>query len=516
LSTALQNYSKRIVTPLERSIVSFGANIFKSILSFATVILLARGLGPKEYGVFAFLLASFTALRSLLDMGTSHAFFSFISKRNRSKQFIGYYLLWITFQFFISIAFIAYLAPTDWVSTIWEGQARDRVIIAFIAVFLQQQIWTTIGVLAESQRFTAMLQTLHISIVMLHLMLIVLLFWFESLSIEWVYWLIIGEYVVVSFFAFRIFPLTYSEEREKFTVVFKEYSVFCLPLIPYFWLGMISEFADTWLLQRYGGAVEQAYYSVAARFSAISLIATTSVLRILWKEVAEANHLGNQKKVQRLYEKTNRALFMISAIISGFLIPWTEDIIYLMLGEKYMAGTLVMGMMFLYPIHQSLGQVNGTMFYALELTRPYVMIGMVRMIIAIITVYFLLAPTNALIPGFALASTGLALKMVVLNIIGVNFSIWWLSRRQGWKYHIGYQLIGIVVLLAAGYLSQWLVSLLLGEGVHFLLTLAVSGILYLAMTLGIILLLPWLIDMTKDELLNYCHRAAIRLKLIKS
>ena len=262
--------------------------------------------------------------------------------------------------------------------------------------------------------------------------------------------------------------------------------------------------------------MEQAYYSVAAQFAAISLIATTSILRILWKEVAETNRLGDQERVQRLYEKTNRVLFMLGAIISGFLIPWTEEIIGLMLGEAYISGALVMALMFLYPIHQSLGQINGTMFYALELTRPYVVIGMVQMMISTITVYFLLAPPDATIPGMGLASMGLALKMVVLQFIGVNFSIWWLSRRQGWSYHIGYQLAGIGVMLAVGYLSHELVSLLLDDSVHILVALTVAGVMYLALTIGTIFLLPWLLDMTRAEFLNYWHRAAVRLKLATS
>ena len=501
------------MTPVKRSIISLGANTLKAVLSFFTGILLARGLGPVDYGVFAFLLASFTALRALLDMGTSSAFFSFISKRNRSKRFIGYYLSWIVIQFVLSIAFFILLAPADWISAIWEGQARERVLIAFIAVFLQQQVWSTIAVIAESQRFTARLQGLNISIAIVQFALVVLLFWFESLSIEWVYWLITGEYVLVILIAVKLFPLVYSNERDDLPGMLREYAVFCMPLIPYAWLGMVAGFADTWLLQRYGGAVEQAYYSVAAQFSAISLIATTSVLRILWKEVAEANHLGDKIKVQRLYEKTNRLLFMLGAIISGFLIPWTEEIIGLMLGEAYIDGVFVMALMLLYPIHQSLGQINGTMFYALELTRPYVVIGMVQMMIATITVYFLLAPPDATIPGVGLASMGLALKMVVLQFIGVNFLIWWLSRHQGWSYHIDYQLVGIGVMLTAGYLSHELVNLLLGDGVHFLVTLIVAGVIYLALTIGIILLLPWLLGMTRPELLSYCHQTVARLKL---
>ena len=176
--------------------------------------------------------------------------------------------------------------------------------------------------------------------------------------------------------------------------------------------------------------MQQAYYAVAAQFAAISLIATASVVKILWKEVAVANERGDDERVQRLYQRANRILFMSGVLISCFLIPWTREIITLVLGEEYTGGALVLAIMFIYPVHQTLGQINGTMFYALELTRPYVVIGMISMIISTITIYFLLAPANATMPGLGLASTGLALKMVVVQFIAVNFSMWWLARKK--------------------------------------------------------------------------------------
>ena len=490
-------------TVFHRSFYSFISNVLKSVLSFATGILIARGLGPEEYGVFAFLLASFTALRSLLDMGTSSAFFSFIAKRNRSRQFVGYYLGWLIVQFLLSFLFIALLAPDEWISSIWEGESRERVVVAFVAVFLQQQLWNSIAVLGESQRYTVRVQVLSILVAVAHLLLVASSYWLDILTLERVYWFIIYEFLLAALIAKQLFPLVFTEEREALKSVVRDYWRYCLPLIPYAWIGMVAGFADTWLLQHYGGAVEQAYYSVAAQFAAISLIATTSVLRILWKEVAEANHQGNHHRVQRLYEKTNRILFTLGALISGFLIPWTSEIITLLLGESYVEGAFVMALMFLYPIHQSLGQVNGTMFYAMELTKPYVIIGMIQMLLATITVYLLVAPENAFVPGLGLASTGLALKMVVLQFIGVNFSIWWLSRLQGWKYGMGYQVVGIVFFVAIGFVVYYSVNILLGDYWHVLLLGGLAGCIYLVLAGAVLYMMPWLIAMEKAELNNY-------------
>ena len=94
--------------------ISIFGNGFKSLLNFLSSLLIARALGPDDYGTFAFLLASFTALIGLLEMGTSSAFFTFISKSERTKSFFIYYILWQFFQFILSVTLIAWLIPDTW------------------------------------------------------------------------------------------------------------------------------------------------------------------------------------------------------------------------------------------------------------------------------------------------------------------------------------------------------------------------------------------------------------------
>jgi O-antigen/teichoic acid export membrane protein len=433
-------------------------------------------------------------------MGSSHAFFSFASKRERSKSFFVYYAAWLVVQFVLSALFIAVLAPDNWILKIWAGECRTRVFIAFVAVFLQQQIWTMIAQIGESQRLTARVQIINIAIAVLHLLLVGWVFWMKQITVELIYYFIMAEYLLAGIASYMLFPLSYSDEHEKLKNILVEYRDYCLPLIPYAFISMTMGFADSWLLQNYGGAVEQAYYSIAAKFSAISLIATASIIRILWKEVAEANERGNRQRVQHVYERANRILFMLGLIISGFLIPWTKEIILLMLGNKYVGGSFVMALMFLYPIYQTLGQINGTMFYALELTRPCVLIGMIRMVVATIAAYFMLAPASAFIPGLGLASTGLALKMVVLQFFGVNFSIWWLSRHQGWQFHCAYQLIGLAIFLPLGFIVYWGVNLIMSSTGYVVIRGGVAGGLYVLISALIIYSMPWFIGMERDNI----------------
>ena len=71
-----------------RFIFTVGTNFFRSLLSFITGILLARLLGPESYGNMAFLMGSFMGVLSLLNMGSSSAFFTFMSQKTRSRKFV--------------------------------------------------------------------------------------------------------------------------------------------------------------------------------------------------------------------------------------------------------------------------------------------------------------------------------------------------------------------------------------------------------------------------------------------
>jgi len=474
--------------------------LIKAIFSLSSGLIIARGLGPKEFGVLSFLLSSFVALRSLLDMGTSNAFFSFISKKNQSKKFILSYLFWLLVQFTLSILFIWIIAPNDWISSIWQGEVRERILLAFLAVFFQQQVWGMLSHIGESQRLTFYVQSINVFVAVAHLIIIFGFYISGELSIEKIFALITIEFLLATLVAWWLFQINYSSEVKTLRQIIEEYKKFCTPLLPLTYLGLVMNFADTWMLQHYGGAVEQAYYGIGHRFSAISMLATSSIVKVLWKEVAESNELGDAARVHRIYGLANRALFMLGAVISGFLIPWASEIIQLILGDEYMGGVSVLALMFLYPVHQSLGQINGTMYYALELTKPYAIMGMINMSLSIIVVYFLLAPKNAIIPGLDLASTGLAMKMVILQILSVNFSIWWLTKSQGWKFTITYQFIGMSSFIIAGFTAKEIVFFFLWNGSPQLLQFILSGLFYIVLSGVIIYTMPWLLNMTRNEI----------------
>lgn len=473
-----------------RFLNSFFANIFRSIISLITGLLIARWLGPSEYGRMSYLIISFTAFRTLLDMGSSSAYFTFLSQRQRSKKFVSLFWRWIGIQFIFLLVLVGLMFPSSLINDIWKGESRSLVILALITTFVQLTVWPIASQMAEANRKTVAIQKLNTLVVIFHLIVLLALWIFGKLVLPAIFLALFFEWSIASWIAAKMYrstnesePESSSNELDSSVSVFKEFYKYCLPFIPYAWFSFAHDFADRWMLQKWGGAKEQAYYTISYQLATISLIATTSVLRIFWKEIAEANYNNDKVRVKQLYLRISRGLYFIAAISAGAFIPWTAELINIMLGAQYKGAYSTMLLMFVYPVHQTIGQIGGTMLMATGKTLVQVKLGIGFMIISIILVYFMLAPSNALIPGLGLASGGLAWKMVIMQLIQVNILILVLSKLFDWNYDWQFQIYGLGTTVIIGMLIKYFIIDFFA--VSSIVSIFIFAVLYMT-TIGII------------------------------
>lgn len=494
-----------------RFVFSVVANALRAIVGFVTGLIVARSLSPVGYGDLAYLLGSFLAARALLDMGSSSAFYTFISQRARGKAFYLLYFAWLLIQFTVSVLLVAILLPQSLIDQVWLGHSREVILLAFVASFMQQQVWTTITQMGESSRQTVKVQLLGFAVIATHLIVVITLNIFQWLSVTTVLIAIIAEYVMSAIISSKLLfgAAQSATEATESSVkdILGEYWKFCRPLMLLALASFAYEFADRWLLQKFAGSSQQGFYQISAQLAAISLLATTSILNIFWKEISAANEKQNKQRVAYLYNKVSRGLFMLGAVLSCFLVPWAEQTITLLLGAAYQASWTIFAVMLLYPIHQSMGQVNGTMFLACTRTNAYMVIGIVGMVVSIPVSYFFLAPTTDLLAhGLALGALGLALKMVGMNVLLVNIQSWMIARFNGWKYEWKYQVVGIAAVFSLGHMSKTTICFLLpaacvpNEKLNLVLGLSLSGVLYLFCVAVFIWICPWVAGLERNEM----------------
>ena len=483
-------------------------NILRGVITLTISILLARFLGVDDYGRMAFLLASFVAFKSLIDMSSSAAFFTFLSKETRSKRFINIYWGWMAFQLLFSLVLVGLVLPDDFLANIWHNEGRLLVILALIATFMQQSAWQVASQMAEAQRKTIAMQKLNNLIVVSYLLFILLFYYFDELALPLIFIVVSIEWAIGAYFAARMYQGN-DNENDSLSSVFQEFWKYCKPLIPYAWLCFLYEFLDRWMLQLWGGNEEQAYYAVAKNFVIIVLLATISILRIFWKEIAEAHHQGNMDKMQRLYQKTTRILYFIGAFIAGALIPWSAEILDITVGDEYIDGKITFMIMLVYPVHQSMGQIGGAVLFATEKIKLQTIIGSVFMITSILVAYFVLAPSDAAIPGFNLASEGLAWKIVVLQFIQVNILTYVIARVFNWQYKWLYQIVVLGGAIFIGYFTKFLIFEIFTS---VYASIAISSFLYFIMIIFLLYLYPaQILGITKQELNSFSSKVYSKL-----
>jgi O-antigen/teichoic acid export membrane protein len=493
----------------KRFFISFGANFLRSVVSFASGLLVAKGLHPSGYGDLMFLLTSFVAAKSLLDLGTSNAYYTLLSQQRQSARFHLVYLGWLAFQFGACLLAITLLFPRRAVEAIWLGHSTGVILLAFVASFLQQQVWQTVTQVGEAARRTALVQGLGFIIALFQLAAIGLMLMFGWLSVPNVLILFAVEYGVATLWACLM--LWSPATKDAAPVIerpvrdfLREYYVYCKPLALLAVFAFLYEFADRWLLQRFGGSIQQGFFQVANQFSIITLLATTSILKIFWKEIAEASARGNRETLAALYFKVGRALLVAGAVLSGLLIPWSRTIVRETLGLAYLEAWPVLALMLLYPIHQAMGQIGGTFLLARGETRLFTGLSIVAALVGAVMSYFVQAPpSGVLVPGLGLGAIGMALKMVILNIVTTNAQAWMIARRNGWAYDWAHQLFSVSFVIALAYVIYFPVSRIwdLNQALFpgLVLPITLFCLVYGLVVVGLFLKFPSLIGLNRGE-----------------
>lgn len=496
----------RVQSIKTRFLSTVGANIIRSGVSFLCGLLIARQLGPGNYGDLMFLLTSFVSVRNFFDMGSSNAFFTFVSQVPRSKRFYRAYGGWLLVQFSVILVILIFFQE-GYLQKIWLQQPRFFIIAAFLASFFQQNMWNTINQIAESARETVRIQIVSVGIIVLQLAAILLLIKLEKLSVITILFLYAIEYfiaTIVGVFLFR--KLIFSDRKDTFSgtkEVILAFANYCRPLCL---LGVLSFFyglADKWLLQYFGGSREQGFLQLSSQFANISLLATTAILNVLWKEVAEAVHRGELERLQRLYNKVSRGLYGISAMLSAMIVPWSKEILNYTVGVEYEGAAITMALMFLCQVHLCLGQVTGTLLLASGQTKRYMQLSAIFMFLTIPITYIVQAPVEQY--GLALGAKGMALQMLAINIVSVMTTLWMVAKRYKWKCEWKYQL-SIVFFLLESFIAKELTGLLHLQ--VFYIDFFLSALLYGGAVILTVLLYPASVGLEYSQIKYWTRKFA--------
>ena len=191
--------------------------LFRAGLGAVTSFLIARHLGPDETGRMFFLLFSFASLKGLFDLGTSYSFFYFfIQGESISQDSLISFFVGFSYNFLLYSLFVAFLMPDSYFNLIWANEDRFTVILAFVASFMLNSVWTITAQMAEAARKTLQVQLVAVSFTGLHILIIILLIFFNKLGIHLIFLAIFFEWLFAGKLAYKLYKPDKSETKTEY------------------------------------------------------------------------------------------------------------------------------------------------------------------------------------------------------------------------------------------------------------------------------------------------------------
>jgi O-antigen/teichoic acid export membrane protein len=485
---------------IERFIFSAGANLIRGALSFLTSVLLARWLGPVTFGDMAFLLGTFLGIRQFLDMGTSSAFFTFLSQRPRSWPFIRNFIFWLAFQFAIPVVVISLIFPDGWIKNFWHDSQRSLVACAFIAVFAQSTLWPVAQSLAESARKTVFVQKIGVIVAAIHLAAVTAFFVTGILNLYLIFISLFVEYIAVFYLViknYRIGDVSDVEPVAELSIT--DYVKYCVPLVPLLIFGAAHEVIDRWLLQTYGGSISQAYFAFSYQIAGMAVLFISAIVKIFWKEIAEIFHGGDRKQLIDLFNKVLRITRVIAGVVAGFIAIYASEIIWLTAGPAYKGAYLTMGILSVYVAYMAVGQIYSTLLMATGKVKAVSYMGSSLSLLSAVLAYVMLATEFGRSVGFANAAENIAIKMLVVEFIASIIYSFIVYKIWAIRFSFGAQFFCVAFGLGIAWLSRH--SLLNLISAEHNLTLIISGFSIYSLASGsVIYMVPKFFGLCEGDL----------------
>lgn len=515
------------------------SNIGSAFLGIAAMAVVPRALGPADYGRFEFLSVNYKLILDSLTLHTPTAFFNWISRKAHKENIdvpvsvTSYAVMAALLLFFGAIAFAittgfnTRLWPDIPSVYLWEAFGLTAVVFLFqLCTYLADG--KALTVVLEQQRFVQNAIKTGIFLLLASIGLLNLHTYFASQIVVTgvaaavaILWLFRQN----AFTAKAVSPkLLFSTEGVLYIAFLKGY---VRPLVLLVATGFIFNYFDRWFLQLIGGSSQYGYFGLSDRLGSVAILFTAAMTPLLTREFAYAYEEEDKVRLAGLFDRIRIFLFLAAAI-SCFLSMSSGPLVDIIGGDKFAGAIIPIAIMSMYPIHQTFGQLSSSLMIATGQTGLYAKIGIFGTLVGIPVTYFLMAPLAYTVPGLGLGATGLAIKMVLMNILGTNVQLYFNTRYIHTSYVkwiiLQFKIIG--VLYAAAWSAYHLINTIPDDFLPSLLFLhlapsaalalvriGLAGAIYLFVIGVLLLAAPEIAGVRRDELKQFFERAFPSIRL---
>jgi len=494
----------------KRYLYKLFSNFINFLFSLISQSIIPRGLGPEAYGSFSFLTNFFTQMTGFMDAGTSTYFYTRLSRRPKDQGLVSFYFIFAGVIFALIALFVAITVTAAIYPVLWPNQGIPFIYLAFGLGFL---MWfaQVINSMTDAYGLTVPAEILKTLQRFVAVLILLGLFVTHRLDLKNFFFY---NYVIWLIFAVLLIGLIVKsgnliKERLKiFAGEIKGYARelwrYSHPLFAYSLVVLVGGIFDRWLLQVYGGSVQQGFYSLSYQIGIICFLFTGAMTPLFMRELSIAHENKDLDKMKRMFRRYMPILYAITAYFSCFIAVEADKVVYIFGGNRFNGAIIAVAIMAFYPIHQTFGQLSSSVFYATAQTKLYRNIGIIIILAGLPVTYFLIAPSERM--GINAGAAGLAAKMVALNIIGVNVQLYFNAKQLRFNYwrYLGHQImvVGIFIVFAIG--ADLVVNFLLKSGGKMTIFFA-SGVLYSALAMIAVYLFPVILGLHHNDINAFIH-----------
>ena len=498
----------------KRYFYKLGTKFIGIPIGFLVASIVPRGLGVNAYGNFNFITDFFTRLIAFFDTGTSAAFYTKLSQRLKESALIRFYWGFFAVMSLILVFFVATMFMLNKQGSIWIDQEPRFIWLGLfwgLLSWLNQIVYRIVD--AYGLTVKGELAVIKQRLIGLCLLGVLFLLGKISLLIFFTYHFVL--FILMVFLWWRVLKKNnirlLPPERLNKTLI-KSYSSefyqFSMPLFVGGILAFPLGFADRWLLQMFGGSAEQGLYSLSFKVGSLCFLFTKSMTPLFHREISRAYGEKRPDEMRRLFLRFVPMLYSVAVCISAFFFFQADKVSIIIGGAGFKEAAVPMGLMSLYPIHQTYGQLNSAVYFATVRTRLYRNIGVSISLLGLLVTYLFLAPKEQL--GLNLGSTGLALKMVLVQIIGQNFILWFNVKYLNISFlkMLGHQFISVFIIGVTAGLATLVANNIVE---NIVLSVITAGLIYMILLMGVLYWFPSLFSTNRSEIIQNVRLVKQRL-----
>ena len=400
-------------------------NVIRIPVSFILQSIYPRLLGPVAYGNFDFLNDFANKIINFLDGGVSVGFYTKLSQDKTNKSIIKFYFRLLMIISIIYMLFILTTFLFNFYSIIWPGQYVKIIFLSSllaVVTFFSNALLRMIDACEQTIKGEIIkVGQLIISVVIIFLFYIL----FKTIELS-IFYIIQIFLVIILFISLGVVlhkagfsPIqSLKLSKEQISALSKYFWTYSSPLLASGIIGLLTGIGERWILQVYGGSIQQGFFALSYKISTFVFLFTSAMMPLLMREISKYFATNDQLIIKNIFFKNIKILYFLVCFMSVYVYLNADFITLILGGKNFSNAGIIVGLMAFYPIHQTIGQINATLYMSTNRTIAYRNISLIFSPTSILLSYILIAPTTKY--GLGLGAKGLVYEMIIIQFITQN------------------------------------------------------------------------------------------------